>query len=225
MTNNKKNYQEFKGLSSRFDIWTKFIDLNKISTMVEIGVWKGDFAANILQHSKSIETYFMIDPWAKLSDWNKPFNVEDEKFEIIFDEMKAKTAFAANKLKILRGRTKEVVSAIADHQLDFAYIDGDHTLRGITTDLIKIWPKIKLGGYLGGDDFTTTPWQHDARFEPTLVCPFAVYFAEAMNVPITVLEHGQFLIHKDENCGFSFNDTTGLYTDLSLNKLSEKTFK
>ena len=49
--------------------------------------------------------------------------------------------------------------------------------------------------------------------------PFSVYFAEAMDVPIAALEHGQFLIQKDAHAGFHFTDKTGLYGDLSLNKM------
>lgn len=187
--------------------------------MAEVGVWKGDFSADLLKASSHLEIYYMIDPWAHLPDWNKPFNVGPGAFDEIYREMDSKTAFAADKRIILRGRTKEVAGDIPDQSLDFAYIDGDHTLRGITIDLIKMWPKIKRGGFIGGDDFTTTPWQHDVRFEPTMVCPFSVYFAEAMNMPIMALEFGQFLIHKDEGAGFSFSDPTGLYSDLSLNKL------
>jgi hypothetical protein len=81
-----------------------------------------------------------------------------------------------------------------------------------------VLPKIRQGGFIGGDDFTDTPWQHDFRFEPTLVCPFGVYFAEAMNLPIVALPFNQFLIHKDSTEGFSFVDTTGRYGDISLNK-------
>ncbi|MDC7825601.1 class I SAM-dependent methyltransferase [Pseudomonas sp. BLCC-B13] len=211
--------ESLKNSNSRVELWQRFLSANNTSTVAEVGVWKGDFAAAILSSVPHIETYYMIDPWANLPDWNKPFNVAPEIFDEIYREMESKTAFAANKLKILRGRTKEVIDAIPDNSLDFAYIDGDHTLRGITLDLIKIWPKIKKGGFIGGDDFTTTPWQHSLSFEPTLVCPFSIYFAEAMDAPIIALDHGQFLIHKDEKSGFSFHDTTGQYGDLSLNKL------
>ncbi|MCR8958376.1 class I SAM-dependent methyltransferase [Variovorax sp. S2] len=207
-----------RGSSSRGELWKRFLCAQRARVMAEVGVWKGDFAADVLSAASHVETYYMIDPWANLPDWNKPFNVRPEIFDAIYREMDAKTAFAADKRRILRGRTKEVVGEIPDESLDFAYIDGDHTLRGITIDLIKMWPKIRLGGFIGGDDFTTTPWQHDVSFEPTMVCPFSVYFAEAMNMPITALEHGQFLIHKDEGAGFSFSDSTGLYGDLSLNK-------
>lgn len=116
--------------------------------------------------------------------------------------MESKTAFAAHELTIFIGRTKEVADLIPDNSLDFAYIGGDHTLREITLDLIKVWPKIKKGGFIGGDDFTTTPWQHSLSFEPALVCPFSIYFAEAMGAPIIALDHDQFLIHKDEKAAF-----------------------
>lgn len=208
-----------RGSSSRGELWKRFLWAQHTRVMVEVGVWKGDFAADVLKAASHVEIYYMIDSWANLSDWNKPYNVGPRAFDQIYREMDSKTAFAAHKRKILRGRTKEVVDAIPDESLDVAYIDGDHTLRGITIDLIKLWPKIRPGGFIGGDDFITTPWQHDVKFEPTLVFPFSVYFAEAMNMPIIALEHGQFLIQKDEAAGFSFRDPTGLYGDLSLNKL------
>jgi hypothetical protein len=208
-----------EGHHSRRELWATFLNTQRIRVMAEIGVWKGDFAAGVLKDAPLIETYFMVDPWANLSDWNKPFNVSQQIFDDIYREMSAKTDFASNKRRIMRGRTTDVIAEISNESLDFAYIDGDHTLRGITIDLIKIWPKIRSGGFIGGDDFTTTPWQHDLKFEPTMVCPFSIYFAESMNVPIAALEHGQFLIQKNNDVGFSFIDKTSLYGDISLNKM------
>jgi hypothetical protein len=206
----------------RFDLWTNIINQTKPKTVAEVGVWKGDFAVAALAKCPCIEKYTMIDPWAQLPDWNKPFNVGNKEFLEVYDEAIRKTAFASDKLQILKGRTKDMISEIEDESLDFVYIDGDHTLRGITLDLILILPKLKTGGLLAGDDFTLSPWQHSADFEPTLVCPFAVYFAEAMNLPIHALQHGQFLITKSSE-GFSFSDTTGKYSDLGLNKFPSTT--
>jgi len=59
-----------------------------------------------------------------------------------------------------------------------------------------------------------------ASYEPTLVCPFAVYFAEAMRLPFVALPHKQFLIQRAANAEFSFVDLAGTYSDLSLKKLS-----
>jgi len=187
--------------------------------MLEVGIWKGEYAQQILKQCEFIQRYYMIDPWANLPDWNKPFNVSPEVFEEVYEEAMTKTEFAAAKRVVLRGRTKEVIATIPDNFLDFAYIDGDHTLRGITVDLIKILPKMKEGGLIGGDDFTDTPWQHDMQYEPTLVCPFSIYFAEAMDLPIAALPFGQFVLQKSTASSFTFIDTTGMYSSISLNKL------
>lgn len=42
----------------------------------------------------------------------------------------------------------DAIDAVADGSLDFAYIDGDHTLRGITLDLLKTYSKVKEGNSL-----------------------------------------------------------------------------
>ena len=204
---------------SRIDLWKQVLNIQRVGTMLEIGVWKGDFAEEMLLACEEIERYYMIDPWANLPDWNKPFNVAPEMFDEIYQEALRKTGFAAEKVVVLRGRTKEVVDQIPDQSLDFAYIDGDHTLRGITIDLMKVLPKIKDGGIIGGDDFINTPWQHGVSYEPTLVCPYSIYFAEAVDLPIMALPHNQFMIRKDKASKFSFIDTTGDYKDISLNKL------
>lgn len=207
------------GTTSRVEIWTRLLQYFGSEIVAEVGVWKGDFAKEMLEACQAITRYYMIDPWAHLPDWKKPFNVDAATFDSIYAAAVEKTKFATDKLVILRGRTNAMIDQIPDRSLDFAYIDGDHTLRGITIDLIRLLPKIKEGGIIGGDDFVNTPWQHDTRFEPTLVCPFAVYFAEAVSLPIIVMPHKQFMIRKSREASFSFVDLTGAYTDLSLNKL------
>ena len=108
-----------------------------------------------------------------------------------------------NKRIILKGTTTNVISQINDESLDFVYIDGDHTLKGISIDLINTWDKVKKGGFIAGDDFCPSIWQHSINYEPTFVFPFAVYFAEAMNTTIFALPYNQFLISTEQN-GFNF---------------------
>ena len=202
--------------NSRFELWVNFLNSIKVKNVAELGVYKGDFAAKLLKECDSIEKYYMVDPWRHLDDWNKPANKEDNKFEKFLSETKSKTDFASSKRIILRGKTTEVIDKIPDEELDFAYIDGDHTLKGISIDLIRLFPKIKDGGWIGGDDFSKTVWQHSTKFEPTLVFPFAVYFAEAVNAQIYALPNSQFLLFKDSTQSFSFIDLTGDYQDTVL---------
>jgi hypothetical protein len=160
--------------------------------MAEIRVYEGDFAASVLQKCERVSKYYMVDPWKHLADWNKPTNQDDTTFERIFETARSKTDFAAARRVILRGKTSEVIHDILDGELDFAYIDGDHTLRGVTIDLIRVYPKVRVGGFIGGDDFSRTIWSHRTTFEPTLVFPFAVYFAEAVGATIYALPNIQF---------------------------------
>ena len=212
---------------SRADLWVEFARRAHVARMAEIGVYKGDFAAILLDHCPAIEKYYMLDPWRHLDDWNKPANENDETLSAYFERAKANTDFASHRRVILRGKTTEVIDRIPDADLDFAYIDGDHTLKGIAIDLIRVYPKVKMAGFIGGDDFSPTIWQHNTGFEPTLVCPFAVYFAEAVGATIYALPNSQFCMQKTSGGNFSFVDLTGRYCDLTLRNqiLPEKSLR
>lgn len=201
---------------SREQLWVELIQSAKVQRMAEIGVYRGDFAAHILQHCQGLTAYYMIDPWRHLVGWNKPANQDDAVFEEFLREAEKKTDFAAGKRVILRGKTTEVVNQIPDGELDLAYIDGDHTLKGIAIDLQRLYPKVRTGGFLGGDDFTRSVWQHGAAFEPTLVFPYAVYFAEAVGATIYALPYSQFCLQKGDGSQFAFVNLTGEYDDLGL---------
>jgi hypothetical protein len=203
-------------VGNRHGLWKKILRKAEVKTMLEIGVFRGEFAGKILSNCEDIDLYYMIDPWAELPDWNKPANSNAKSFDDVFQEAMDATAFAADKRRVLRGRTKDVIHQIPDQSLDFAYVDGDHTLRGMTIDLIRLLPKMKPGGIIGGDDFTPRPWHHGTEFEPTLVFPFSIYFAEAHNLPIFALPFNQCVIQNDPGTGFSFTDIAGVYGDLSL---------
>jgi hypothetical protein len=75
---------------------------------------------------------------------------------------------------------------------------------------------VKPDGFIGGDDFTPSLWQHKTSFEPSLVFPFAVYFAEAVDATIYALPYSQFCLQKNAQRGFSFVDLTGQYGDVTL---------
>jgi len=107
-----------------------------------------------------------------------------------------KTEFAAHRRLILRGTTLEVESRIPAESLDFVYIDGDHTLRGIVIDSLVMWEKLREGGVLAGDDHARSIWQHGKGYEPTLVNPFMSYFAEAVGCRLEEVGKEQFFIRK-----------------------------
>ena len=204
---------------SRIDLWAAFISSCRATHVAEVGVWKGEFAAAILSACSSVTTYYMLDPWRHLNDWNKPANVSSAAFEEIYAEAMSRTEFAAPRRRVLRGTTLEIIDDIGDQTLDFAYIDGDHTLKGVATDLIAIRPKMRPGGFVAGDDFYPSIWQHGTAFEPTLVFPLAVHFALSIHATIYALPFGQFLIAMPSDATAkpgSFLDLTGRYRSVDL---------
>lgn len=202
----------------RKPMWAQLVRALALTHLAEIGVLTGKFAAHLLADCPGIDRYYMIDPWRRLDGWDKPANQDDDTFAAIYATAMAKTDFAQDRRIVLRGTTAEVIDTIPDGQLDLAYIDGDHTLRGITNDLIRVYPKIAEGGLIGGDDFAPDIWQHGLGYEPTLVFPFAVHFAEAVGAPIYALPGRQFLLQKTPGAAFAFVDLTGAYADTGLRR-------
>lgn len=202
--------------ADRVQLLARAIEHEAAAHVLELGVWKGTTAQALLGACPKIETYWMLDPWRTLEGWNKPFNVDPEEFEEVYQAALDATEFARDKRRILRGTTTEMVDQIPDQSLDLIYVDGDHTLKGIAIDLIAIWPKLRDGGLLIGDDFTPTIWQHSGAYEPSLVFPFAVYFAEAIRCPIMALPFNQYAIRKGPGAGFAFIDPKGRYSRVDL---------
>jgi Methyltransferase domain len=202
----------------RFDLWVEIINRSKASEMLEVGVWRGEFAEHILANCPGITRYFMLDPWRHLDRWKKPANVEQVEFDGIYAEAMRRTDFAADRRIVLRGRTVDVIEKIPNGSLDIAYIDADHTLKGISIDLMRSYPKMRVGGIIGGDDYSPTIWQHSKEFEPTLVCPFVSYFAESVGTALIIYPRNQFAMIKPDGFDSDFRiiDTTGDYGEPAI---------
>jgi hypothetical protein len=202
----------------REDLWLQIIERAQATVFLELGVFRGAFAEQMLRNCPSIANYYMIDPWRHLDDWNKPANVDQSEFDEIYAEAMERTAFAHERRIVLRGKTTEAIEHIPDATLDIAYIDADHSLRGIAIDLMRTYPKVRPGGILGGDDYTPTIWQHADHFEPSLVCPFAAYFAESCGAAMIIFPYNQFAIVKPLHGETAFRviDTTQSYGPRTL---------
>ena len=186
--------------NNRYALWIELI--NRISqdrkvTVAEIGVWEGDFAQQILKNCPNVEKYYLVDPWRHLSDWKKPLNVSNERFDLAFEKTMRRLEFAKDRISVLRGTTLEVIDQIDDGELDLVYIDGDHTAKGIVIDLIKLYPKVAVGGVLGGDDYVDNIYHHDPKFfDPTMIKPVVNGFVAANGVEHLFSNASQFAFIK-----------------------------
>lgn len=131
----------------------------------EIGVHLGDYAARILAIARPKQLY-LIDPW---------FHQDDEAYkESLYggprsssEEMETRhrsvqQRFSANvasgQVNVMRKPSTEAMQEIADGSLDFVYVDGNHRYEFVKQDLELSLRKVKSGGIIAGDDYTSGGW-------------------------------------------------------------------
>ncbi len=124
-------------------------NLGKDLVGVEIGVFKGENAFEMLK-SMPIKLLYLVDRYIfdetyKLS-WTKDMlPIKREAFDRL-------EKFKERKEWILKD-SLDAAPEIPD-ELDFVYIDGNHTYPYVKADIENFWPKIKKGGVLSGHDYS-----------------------------------------------------------------------
>jgi len=120
--------------------------------MAEIGCAFGGFARIVLPQWKG-KVYHMIDPWiAQDAKVYKENQETPAKYDQWFLDCK-QVAAEDSRVQIIRDYSVNASAKFKDGQLDHAYIDGNHSYVSVLADMDAWWPKIRLGGLMGGHDF------------------------------------------------------------------------
>jgi len=115
---------------------------------VEIGVFLGKNSLKIL-NNLDIKKLYLIDPYEKGVRFKNIGCVDG--VEIKKHALKKLDSYN-NKIIWIEDISNNVVYYIED-ELDFVYVDGDHTYDGVIKDLNNFYKLIKIGGLIGGHDF------------------------------------------------------------------------
>jgi len=51
----------------------------------------------------------------------------------------------------------EAAECFEDNSCDVVFVDGDHEYNAVLADISAWWPKLKVGGFMAGDDFNMYP--------------------------------------------------------------------
>lgn len=126
---------------------------------VEIGVYKGDNAYNIL-NNLNIKKLYLIDPYIPYEE-DKGWQGNEKIYQIAKKKLKP----FKDKIQFIRKFSHEAVNDIPNN-LDFVYIDGNHAYEWVKRDIELYYPKVRRGGVIGGHDF------HASNGVPFAVCEF-----------------------------------------------------
>lgn len=127
-----------------------FLKDHGYQTGAEIGVFKGEFTEKFCRAGL---TMYAIDPWMAYKGAGRT-EQHQEKQDAQFEETVER--LSSYDCTILRKTSMEALAYIKDSELDFVYIDGDHSFRHIAADLVEWSQKVRKGGIIAGHDYFNT---------------------------------------------------------------------
>ncbi len=126
-------------------------DRGLVGAGVEVGSAFGQFAGRILSTWKGKELY-MVDPWERqMGDAYLEVTNHSAPFHEWYKQC-LQLSQGDDRVTLLKMLSVEAATRFKDSQLDFVYIDGNHDYGHVMQDLDLWWPKVKLGGLVGGHD-------------------------------------------------------------------------
>lgn len=141
----------------------------KHSVCAEIGVFKGNFSAAILEVVQP-QSLHLIDPWAFQESFSKSwFGGDLGGNQAVMDKLHDKVRhrfrdeIARGRVVIHRNFSSEISGQFPYAYFDWIYIDANHVYEAVKSDLRAFYPKVKPGGFITGDNYGDKPdwWWKD----------------------------------------------------------------
>jgi len=123
--------------------------------IVELGSFLGGstrFMANLLDNTSKL---YAIDHWLGNINWEKKEETKDiysHMFHLFLSNIIHSKL--TNKIIPIRMETIEAAKALKIKP-DIIYIDASHDEASVYNDIMAWWPKLKIGGIMCGDDYSS----------------------------------------------------------------------
>ena len=132
---------------------TSFFNMipKNLKKIVEVGVHCGKNAYRILNICRP-QHLFLVDPWDKTIE--DPNHVQNTDLKVQRDNEDCVRMFFENKdnVTIIKNWSLDAADLFNDEDIDFVYIDGDHSEEAVYQDLCKWSNKVRPGGLIAGHD-------------------------------------------------------------------------
>lgn len=160
------SYKQLRAGAKRRLIRRRLIShLPKRGVGAEVGTWKGDFSEQILKQRKP-KLLYLIDPWAYRDDpryeraWYGGGVAGQADMDAIYRSVSERFEKQQERGQVViwRKSSTEAAESLTDRQLDWVYIDGDHTYEAVKADLEAFRRVVVPGGVIAGDDYGTNGW-------------------------------------------------------------------
>lgn len=141
----KHFYQSIDGCFDFQELYKEMVSLHDNAKFVEVGVWRGTstcfLGVEIVNQNKNIQLDTIDNyPTIKENSIPKEFKKNIEPFKFISHIYKDSV----------------VASSLYENEsIDFIFFDSEHTEEYATKEINAWYPKVKIGGFMGGHDYTS----------------------------------------------------------------------
>ena len=144
------------------ELYTKIVSKYEKGVIVEVGVWMGRSISFIIPICKSNGSkIYAVDTWTGSTKEVGP--MVDWVYEMmnVSGSMYFYECFLRNLRQIsgdhcvipMLSNSVDAAKRFKDKSIDFVFIDADHSYESVKEDLNVWWPKVKVGGAIGGHDY------------------------------------------------------------------------
>jgi len=139
-----------------YGVFSKIIRENGFKKCAEVGIGYG-FHANEILTNTNIEKLYLIDPVKYYPDDVFAQDIMNfGGFDLLFKNIKKYLSIYESRYTLFRKESITVSNyEIEDGSLDAVFIDADHSYEAVSQDLQFWWKKLRIGGWLLGDDYAS----------------------------------------------------------------------
>lgn len=127
---------------------------------IEIGTCRAESTAYLLEKCPNIQRIFTIDPYKGYDDWNG--EITQETVDKFMKVAKTNLKPYGDRVRMIRETSGDAVKNFTDTQVDFIFVDGDHSYDATLADCEAYYPFLKKGGFFCGHDYSSIQAVHDA---------------------------------------------------------------
>jgi hypothetical protein len=124
-----------------------------VKRAVEVGVYKGRMMRRVMRSAvgPSLEEWYAVDTWESNEGWYPGCGDQAAWDRVYLGTCKYMPWFPA--LRVIKSKSVEAATMFQDGHFDMVYLDGDHTTKGVLSDIRAWLPKVKRGGLMAGHDY------------------------------------------------------------------------
>lgn len=140
-----------------YGVFSSIIRENNFKTCVEVGIGYGFHATEILENT-NVEKLYLVDPMQYYpNDLFAEDVIKYGGFDNLVKNIKLHLTPYEQRYTWYRCPSLSITNEqIEDGSVDAIFIDGDHSYDAVSKDLVFWWKKLKVGGWLLGDDYNSS---------------------------------------------------------------------